>query len=75
MNPKSDAGPTVGIRPVGTHSLPFHFQAPSGELVVSHVWPSQNHRPSGETCPFSSTLPFPFDCLATQSGQSCPTMR
>jgi hypothetical protein len=50
MNPKSRTGPpTAGFCPAGSHAAPFHFQAPSGDVVVCHFWPSQNHRPSGET--------------------------
>jgi hypothetical protein len=50
MNPKSEARPPAAATlRVGCHTAPSHVQAPSGEMVVSHFWPFQNHRPSGET--------------------------
>ena len=50
MNPKSEARPPAAAAlPVGCHAAPSHLQAPSGEMVVSHFWPLQNHCPSGET--------------------------
>jgi hypothetical protein len=50
MNPKFEARPPAAATlPVGCHTVPSHLQAPSGDMVVNHFWPFQNHRPSGET--------------------------
>jgi hypothetical protein len=52
-------GLRIGDLTDATHWVPFHLHRPSGDSVDSHVWPSQNHCPSGEICPFWSTNTFP----------------
>jgi hypothetical protein len=60
-------GLLTGAAEVAIHADPFHLDLPSGESAVSHLWPSQYHRPSGDTCPFCSTIPF-----LSKSGSSGP---
>jgi hypothetical protein len=52
-------GPGVGAATAVTHLVPSHLHLLSGDRVDSHFRPSHNHCPSGEICPFWSTLPFP----------------
>jgi len=71
LNPGIDQPPsTPGFRArratAVTQAVPFHLHLPSGDRVDSHFWPSQNHCPSGEICPFWSTIPSPLKPVASR---------
>jgi hypothetical protein len=71
LSPGAHQTPPTGLRTgaaeVAIQADPFHLDLPSGESVVSHLWPFQYHCPSGETCPIWSTIPF-----LSKSGPSGP---